>query len=135
MPTSQLTAPAATFRPAAVVVPGPGRAAVDLTLVLPLSGPATTLRYLIDRMAEALYAQCISFELVAVADTAVAELSDLPLARTVHADRLDRDASWQAGVSAAEGRWIGFLDIAECAELDAYAFIELLHQARERAAA
>ncbi|AEV85696.1 hypothetical protein ACWT_4674 [Actinoplanes sp. SE50] len=133
MPTSQLTAPAATLRPAAAVVPGPGRGAVDLTLVLPLSGPAATLRYLIERLAEALYAQCISFELVAVADTDVAELSDLPLARTVHAARLDREASWQAGVSAAEGRWIGFLDVADCAELDAYGFIELLHQARESA--
>ncbi len=130
MTFSQLTAPAAH---SVAVVPGPGHTAVDLTLVLPISGPATALRHLIDRLCEALYAQCISFEMVAVADAASAELGDRRLARTVHADRLDRDGLWQADISATAGRWIGFLDVAGYADLDAYGFIELLHQARERA--
>ncbi|GAA2701355.1 hypothetical protein [Actinoplanes palleronii] len=104
MTISQLTA---TATATATFVQGPGEAAVDLTLVLPRHGSPSALRYVVERMCEALYAQCISFEMVAA-------ISD---------------------AETGTGRWIGFLDVAEGAEIDAYGVIELLHQARDRAAA
>ena len=139
MMNSQLIAPAAaTTAVTAAFVQGSGRAGVDLTLVLPLHGSAATLRYLVERMCEALYAQCISFEMVAAysdADTTAQDLDGLPLTRFVQADQSDRNASLRAGHSVGSGRWVGFLDVAEGAEVDAYRIIELLHQAREGVAA
>ncbi|SDT46831.1 glycosyltransferase [Actinoplanes derwentensis] len=123
----------ATAATTATFVPGPGRTGVDLTLVLPMHGSATALRYVVGRLIEALYSQCISFEMVAIADidgVPAAELSDLPLTRYIRADRQDPDSSITTGLAMASGQWIGVLDFDD--EIDPYDFIELLHQARER---
>ncbi|BEL07959.1 hypothetical protein Q0Z83_061500 [Actinoplanes sichuanensis] len=123
-------APTAAPVPAApTVVPGLGQTGVDLTLVLPVNGPAAAVRNVVERLSEALYAQCISFEVVGVADaTALAtdEVNGLPLTRFVN-------TSVRAGAAVTSGRWVAVLDVESAAEIDAYGFVELLHQARERA--
>lgn len=131
--------PAVAFLPprpapaAPAVVPGLGQTGVDLTLVLPVNGPVAAVRDVVERLSEALYAQCISFEVVGVADdTALAadEVNGLPLTRFVPAD-----AAQRAGSPMPSGSWVAVLDVAGAAEIDAYGFVELLHQARERSAA
>ncbi|HWS35455.1 MAG TPA: hypothetical protein VN408_22290 [Actinoplanes sp.] len=117
------------------IVPGPARTGIDLTLVLALDGNAPAWRYVVDRLVEALYAQCITFEMVAVASVdgvPAAELTDLPLSRYIRTDRLDRDSSITTGLEMGSGRWVGVLDIEDGVE--PYDFIEMLHQARERCA-
>jgi hypothetical protein len=134
MTNSQLTAiaPATT-----AVVPGLGQTGVDLTLVLPVHGPAAAVRNVVERLSEALYAQCISFEVVGVADAvalAADEVNGLPLTRFVRADGADPALTLRAGSPVTSGRWVAVLDVDGAAEIDAYGFVELLHQARELSA-
>jgi hypothetical protein len=132
MTNSQLTATAPTT--ATAVVPGLGQTGVDLTLVLPVHGPAAAVRNVVERLSEALYAQCISFEVVGVADAvalAADEVNGLPLTRFV---RADPNVSMRSGSPVASGRWVAVLDVESAAEIDAYGFVELLHQARELSA-
>lgn len=123
-------APFARFATAGpAVVPGLGQTGVDLTLVLPVDGSAAAVRNVVERLSEALYAQCISFEVVGVADAAALaadEVNGLPLTRFVN-------TSVRAGAAVTSGRWVAVLDVESAAEIDAYGFVELLHQARERA--
>ncbi|MEU8662751.1 hypothetical protein [Actinoplanes philippinensis] len=134
MTNSQLLAPAPAT---AAVVPGLGQSGVDLTLILPVHGSAAAVRTVVERLSEALYAQCISFEVVGVADAAALaadEVNGLPLTRFVRADDADIDATLFSDNPVATGRWIAVLDVEAAAEIDAYGFVELLHQARERSA-
>ncbi|PWK41260.1 hypothetical protein [Actinoplanes xinjiangensis] len=133
------TAPAAApaFIATAAVVPGLGQTGVDLTLVLPVHGCPAAVRNVVERLSEALYAQCISFEVVGVADAAALaadEVNGLPLTRFVRADDTDLSMSLRAGSPVTSGRWVAVLDVDSAAEIDAYGFVELLHQAREGSA-
>jgi hypothetical protein len=126
-------APAAAT--AAAVVPGLGQTDVELTLVLPVRGPAATISHVVERLSEALYAQCISFEFVGVADSralSTDEVNGLPLTRFVRADDADIDAALWSDSPLTSGRWMAVLDVDSATEIDAYGFVELLHQARER---
>lgn len=85
---------------------------VELTLLLHVQETAAGLPSVVDRVCEALYAQCITFEMVGVT-------SD------------NADAAWAAGFSAASGRWVGYLDCTDGMEIDPYGFVEEVHRARE----
>lgn len=123
----------------APIVAGPAQQAfplhagrVDLTIVLPLRATTPSLHETLDRMCQALWAQCITFEMVVVsAEAADHVLNAMPDARQVVADTQHADAIWETGFSAANGQWIGLLDLDETTDVDAYEFIENLHQARE----
>ncbi|MFC4065319.1 hypothetical protein [Actinoplanes subglobosus] len=123
---------------AAAVVPGMSQTGVELTLVMSVSGPAATVRHVIERLSEALYAQCISFEVVGIADSRTLdadEVNGLPLTRFVRADEADIDAALWSDSPLTTGDWMAVLDVEAAAQIDAYGFVELLHQARERNAA
>jgi hypothetical protein len=134
MTSSQMTAPAPIVAgPAQWTAPLPA-ARVDLTIVLPLRETTPSLTDTLDRMCRALWAQCITFEMVVVSTGAADDvLSAMPDARQVVADPYSADAIWEIGFSAGSGQWIGLLDLDETSDIDAYEFIEHLHQAREGA--
>lgn len=132
MTSSQLTAPAPIVAGPAQQSPALRSTGVDLTIVLPLRATTPAPHETLDRMCEALWAQNITFEMLVVSAEAADEvLQAMPGSRQVMADPQHTDAVWEIGFSAASGRWIGLLDLDETEDVDAYGFIEHLHQARE----
>jgi glycosyltransferase involved in cell wall biosynthesis len=129
-----------------VVIAGPGRlesqsplpVAVEFTVVIPFHNPGPNLRRAVERITDALYAQGITFEVLAVSGggTDGSERTLNGLARTrvvVQDDILDRGAALQAGFGYAAGAWIGFVDVDSDVEVDPYELVECLHRAREEA--
>ena len=129
-----------------VVIAGPDRAewqsgdptAVEFSVVIPFHNPGAALRRAVERISDALYAQGILFEVVAVSggtkDGSERTLDDLARTRMIaRTDIQDRGAALQAGFEAARGAWIGFIDVDADAEVDPYELIECLHRAREEA--
>lgn len=127
-----------------VVIAGPGRfgsqsadpAAVEFSIVIPFHNPGAMLRATVDRIADALYAQGISFEVIAVSggckDGSEHSLAELPRTTVIVRDDIrDRGAALQAGFSRARGTWIGFVDVDADSEVDPYELVECLHKARE----
>jgi len=113
-----------------------GQAAVEFTVVIPFHSPGGALRRTVDHLAETLYAQNISFEMIAVSggstDGSEQSLAGLPWIRVItEADVQDKGAALQRGAAAAAGAWIGFVDVDGDAEVDPYELIECLHRARE----
>ena len=116
-----------------------GQAAVEFTVVIPFHNPGAALRRTVDRLAETLYAQNISFEMIAVSggstDGSEHSLAELPWIRVIaDSDVQDKGAALQSGAAAAAGAWIGVVDVDGDAEVDPYELIECLHRAREGAA-
>lgn len=128
-----------------VVIAGPhraewqsGPAAVEFSIVIPFHNPGAALRRTVERISDALYAQGILFEVVAVSggtkDGSERTLDDLARTRVIAStDIQDRGAALQAGFEASKGAWIGFVDVDADAEVDPYELIECLHRAREEA--
>jgi glycosyltransferase involved in cell wall biosynthesis len=116
----------------------PDQAAVEFTVVVPFHNPGATLRRTVEHVAAALYAQNISFEMIAVAggshDGSWRTLDGLPWLRVIaDAELQDRGAALQFGLAAARGAWVGFIDVDADAEVDPHELIECLHRAREGA--
>src|SRR5690349_133223 len=116
-----------------VVIAGPDRAewqsgdptAVEFSVVIPFHNPGAALRRAVERISDALYAQGILFEVVAVSggtkDGSERTLDDLARTRMIaRTDIQDRGAALQAGFEAARGAWIGFIDVDADAEVDPY---------------
>ncbi|MFI5935882.1 glycosyltransferase [Actinoplanes sp. NPDC051494] len=129
-----------------VVIAGPGRpesqspdpVAVEFTVVIPFHNPGAALRRAVERITDALYAQGITFEVLAVSggstDGSERTLDGIARTRVVaHRDIRDRGAALQAGFAAATGTWIGFVDVDADVEVDPYELVECLHRAREEA--
>jgi hypothetical protein len=126
-----------------VVFAGPGlrnpQTALDVefTILMPFLGAnASALRCTVDRIADALYAQGISFEVLAVTDATEegfeAEHADLPGTRfVVNPGIRDRASALEAGFGAARGRWLGIVDVDQDAPVEPYELVERLHRARE----
>ncbi|UQU62402.1 glycosyltransferase [Couchioplanes caeruleus] len=117
-----------------------GQAAVEFTVVIPFHNPGASLRPTVERLAETLYAQNISFEMIAVSggsiDGSEHSLADLPWIRVINdPDVRDKGAALQTGAAAAQGAWVGVVDVDGDAEVDPYELIECLHRARENEAA
>ncbi|GID93820.1 glycosyltransferase family 2 protein [Amorphoplanes digitatis] len=118
-----------------------GEAAVEFSVVVPFHNPGATLRRAIERVAETLYAQNISFEMIAVPggtrDGSARTLDGLPWLRVIaDPDLQDKGAALQSGIAAAGGEWVGCIDVdADMeTEIDPHELIECLHRARENAA-
>ncbi|MFI5495084.1 glycosyltransferase [Actinoplanes sp. NPDC051859] len=114
-----------------------GQAAVEFTVVIPFHNPGPALRRTVDHLAETLYAQNISFDMVVVSggstDGSERNLSGLPWIRVISDRELqDKGAALQAGLAAAGGSWVGVVDVDADAEVDPYELIECLHRARDR---
>ncbi|MFI7603282.1 glycosyltransferase family 2 protein [Actinoplanes sp. NPDC049681] len=131
-----------------VVVAGPARdlapmpwpyavAAVELSVVLPFQNPGRRLREGVERLAEALHSQQISFEVIAVAagsyDGSAQTLAGLPHIRVVDSAHIqDMGAAMHFGFAMARGSWICFADVDPETEVDAYELVETFHTAREK---
>ncbi|WP_306214805.1 glycosyltransferase family 2 protein [Actinoplanes sp. RD1] len=114
--------------------------AVEFSIVIPFHNPGAALRSTVERISDALYAQGIPFEVLAVSggtkDGSERTLDDLSRTRVIaQPDIQDRGAALQAGFAAARGAWIGFVDVDADSEVDPYELIECLHRAREEARA
>ncbi|MEV4636443.1 glycosyltransferase [Actinoplanes sp. NPDC049548] len=132
-----------------VVVAGPARdlapmpwpyavAAVELTVVVPFQNAGRRLREAVQRVADALHSQQVSFEVIAVAarpgDGSAQTLADLPQTRVVTSAHIqDKGAAMHFGFAMARGSWICFADMDGDTEVDAYELIEHFHMAREKA--
>ncbi|GAA2574327.1 hypothetical protein GCM10010435_57150 [Winogradskya consettensis] len=128
-----------------VVIAGPGRlehspetAEVEFTVVIPFHNPGAALRRAVERITDALYAQGITFEVLAVSggstDGSDRTLDGLARTRVVVRDDIrDRGAALQAGFASSTGTWIGFVDVDSDVEVDPYELVECLHRAREEA--
>jgi hypothetical protein len=127
------------------VTPGPATAGshrsdpsvVEFTVVVPFHNPGPRLRDAVERITKTLFAQNISFEVIAVSggstDGSQATLADLYCTSVViDPDIRDRGAALQRGFAAARGEWIGFVDVDADTEIDPYEVAECLHRARER---
>ncbi|MFC3382015.1 glycosyltransferase [Couchioplanes azureus] len=114
-----------------------GQAAVEFTVVIPFHNPGVKLRRTVERLAETLYAQNISFDMVAVTggstDGSERSLEGLPWIQVI-ADRelQDKGAALQAGLAAAAGTWVGVVDVDADVDVDPHELIECLHRARDR---
>jgi glycosyltransferase involved in cell wall biosynthesis len=112
--------------------------AVEFSVVVPFRNPGSVLRRTVERITEALYAQNVSFQVIAVANDCT-DGSELTLAGlhgtwvSSDPDICDRGAALEYGFAAAVGAWIGFVDIDADTEVDPYELIECLHRARENA--
>ncbi|MEV8508417.1 glycosyltransferase [Actinoplanes sp. NPDC051475] len=117
----------------------PDPVAVEFTVVIPFHNPGAKLRRAVERMAELLYAQNISFEMIAVSggstDGSERSLGDLPWMRIITDRELqDKGAALQTGLAAAGGAYVGVVDVDADVEVDPHDLIECLHRAREREA-
>lgn len=109
---------------------------VEFTVVVPFHKPGDRLREAVRRISATLFAQGISFEIIAVAfgstDGSQDTLDDMPRTTVVvDGDVLDRGAALQRGFVAARGEWIGFVDVDADTEVDPYELAECFHSARE----
>ncbi len=109
---------------------------VEFTVVVPFRNPGHRLRETVQRISATLFAQGISFEIIAVSfgstDGSVDTLDDLPRTLVVvDADVLDRGAALQRGFVTARGEWIGFVDVDADTDVDPYELAECFHTARE----
>jgi hypothetical protein len=123
-----------------VVIAGPasrGASDVEFTIVMPFrDASAAELRCTVDRIADALYAQGIAFEVVAVSGAVEegfeAALADLPSTSLVVRSGLhDHGAAVEAGFGAARGRWVGIVEVGGEIHVEPYELVECLHRARE----
>ncbi|MFI7600094.1 glycosyltransferase family 2 protein [Actinoplanes sp. NPDC049681] len=115
----------------------PGQGAVEFTVVIPFHNPGAKLPRAVERMAELLYAQNISFEMIAVSggstDGSERTLADLPWMRIINDREVqDKGAALQTGLAAAGGAYVGVVDVDADVEVDPHDLIECLHRARER---
>ncbi|MEV6601515.1 glycosyltransferase [Actinoplanes sp. NPDC051346] len=114
-----------------------GQAAVEFTVVIPFHNPGAALRRTVDRLASTLYAQNISFDMIAVSggstDGSERALEGLSWIRVI-ADRdlQDKGAALQAGLVEAGGSWVGVVDVDADVDVDPHELIECLHRARDR---
>ncbi|GAB1693654.1 hypothetical protein KRM28CT15_54570 [Krasilnikovia sp. M28-CT-15] len=122
-----------------VVVPafaGTRPTTVDFSVVIPFHKPGARLLSTVQRLAEVLHAQNISFEVIAVSagciDGSGATLADVAHTRVIASREIqDKGAALDAGFAAAAGIWIGILDIDGDGEVDPYEVVENLHRARD----
>ncbi|PRY19327.1 glycosyltransferase [Pseudosporangium ferrugineum] len=131
-----------------VVVAGPARdlaplpwpyavSSVELTVVVPFQNPGARLQDAVQRLSDALHAQRISFEVIAVAagsrNGSAGSLGDIAHTRVVTSAHIqDKGAAMHFGFAMARGAWICFADIEGEAEVDAYELVEHFHLAREK---
>jgi hypothetical protein len=109
---------------------------VEFTVVVPFRNPGARLREAVQRISATLFAQGISFEIIAVSgdstDGSADTLDDLPRTLVVvDPDVLDRGAAMQRGLVAARAEWVGFVDVDADTEVDPYELAECFHAARE----
>jgi len=110
---------------------------VEFSVVIPFRNPGSALRHTVQRITEALYAQNVSFQVIAVAADCT-DGSELTLSGlhgtwvSSDPDVRDRGAALTYGFATAVGAWIGFVDIDADTEVDPYELVECLHRARER---
>ena len=114
-----------------------GPVAVEFTVVIPFHNPGAKLRRAVERIAELLYAQNISFEMIAVSggsrDGSDRTLEELPWLRVIADPQVqDKGAALQSGLAAAGGAYVGVVDVDADVEVDPHELIECLHRARER---
>lgn len=124
--------------PPVVFAADTARPTVEFSVIIPFRNPGSALRHTVQRITEVLYAQNVSFQVVAVAADCT-DGSELTLAGlhgtwvSSDPDIRDRGAALTYGFAAAVGAWIGFVDIDADTEVDPYELIECLHRAREDA--
>jgi hypothetical protein len=111
---------------------------VEFSVVVPFRNPGGALRRTVEGITEALYAQNVSFQVIAIATdcTDGAENTLAGLHGTwvsSDPDIRDRGAALEYGFATAVGAWIGFVDVDADTELDPYDLVECLHRAREGA--
>ncbi|WP_158647410.1 glycosyltransferase [Actinoplanes sp. ATCC 53533] len=122
--------------PPVVFAAGTPRPTVEFSVIIPFRNPGSALRHTVQRITDALYAQNVSFQVIAVAAdcTDGSELTLTGLHGTwvsSDPDIRDRGAALTYGFAAAVGAWIGFVDIDADTEVDPYELVECLHRARE----
>jgi len=123
--------------PPVVFSAGALRPTVEFSVIIPFRNPGGALRHTVQRITETLYAQNVSFQVIAVAADCT-DGSELTLAGlhgtwvSSDPDVRDRGAALTYGFAAAVGEWIGFVDIDADTEVDPYELVECLHRARER---
>ncbi|MFB9360492.1 glycosyltransferase [Actinoplanes nipponensis] len=109
---------------------------VEFSVVVPFRNPGSALRHTVQRITEVLYAQNVSFQIIAVA-TESTDGSEYTLAGlhgtwvSSDPDIRDRGAALEYGFASAVGAWIGFIDVDIDADVDPYELVECLHRARE----
>ncbi|BCJ49562.1 hypothetical protein Asp14428_10370 [Actinoplanes sp. NBRC 14428] len=117
--------------------PRPAGPAAEFTVVIPFHNPGAKLRSTVEHVAETLFAQNISFEMIAVrggsTDGSERSLAGLPWIRVIADPELqDKGAALHRGLAAAGGTYVGVVDVDADVEVDPYELIECLHRARER---
>jgi glycosyltransferase involved in cell wall biosynthesis len=123
--------------PPVVFPAGTLRPTVEFSVIIPFRNPGSALRHTVERITEILYAQNVSFQVIAVAADCT-DGSELTLGGlhgtwvSSDPDICDRGAALAYGFAAAAGAWIGFVDIDADNEVDPYELVECLHRARER---
>ncbi|MFI7543899.1 glycosyltransferase [Actinoplanes sp. NPDC049599] len=123
--------------PPVVFAAGTVRPTVEFSVVVPFRNPGSVLRNTVERITEILYAQNITFQVIAVA-TDSTDGSEHTLAGlhgtwvSSDPDIRDRGAALEYGFATAAGAFIGFVDIDADTEVDPYELVEGLHRARER---
>lgn len=122
--------------PPVVFAAGTSRPTVEFSVIIPFRNPGSALRHTVQQITDALYAQNVSFQVIAVAAdcTDGSELTLTGLHGTwvsSDPDIRDRGAALTYGFAAAVGAWIGFVDIDADTEVDPYELVECLHRARE----
>ena len=122
--------------PPVVFPAGTLRPTVEFSVIIPFRNPGSALRHTVQRITDALYAQNVSFQVIAVAADCT-DGSELTLSGlhgtwvSSDPDIRDRGAALTYGFAAAVGAWIGFVDIDADTEVDPYELVECLHRARE----
>src|SRR5690349_4567495 len=99
-----------------IFVRGPGGRAA-LTVWLRLRASPAELTAVLAQLSSALHAQCITFEVQAVADEGLEML----------------ELEWDTIFASSDADWIGFFGFPEGVTTDPYEFIEYFHQEREAA--
>jgi len=113
------------------------RPTVEFSVIIPFRNPGSALRHTVQRITDALYAQNVSFQVIAVAADCT-DGSEYTLAGlhgtwvSSDPDIRDRGAALTYGFTVAVGAWIGFVDVDADTEVDPYELVECLHRARER---
>ncbi|MFI5937770.1 hypothetical protein [Actinoplanes sp. NPDC051494] len=117
------------------VVAGQGRASgtgVEASVVLPNCRPAGDLREPVTHIAQTLFAQGISFEVIVVCtedtETCVHPVADLSFVRVIEAPGAERDEAVEYATGEARGVWVA---VADDAQVDPFQVAEGLHRARE----
>jgi hypothetical protein len=114
--------------------------AVDLTIVLPFRDQYRRVRDAVQRISATLFAQNISFEVIAVSGPSSSGheegLAGLSFTTVIeNPENTDPGAAVEYGVAAARGAWVRVLDVDAASEVDPHQVAESLHRAREGQAA